>query len=708
MKRTEYIERQKKWMDEHWDYEMCHHSKFDYWILKKISYIARPGCSDNAIFNDAIIMVDTETSKKSILEIGPNHICAWTISIRAFDRNIVTLWGHKPTTLIQTINKITRTMPGDKTVLYVHNLSYDWVFIRQYAFSSWGYPSGQLNVKSHYPVKIEFDNGIILKDSLILAQRSLDKWAKDLGVEHQKAVGKWDYDKIRNQNAEYNADELEYIEHDTLAGVECIQKTMDTLKKRIYSMPYTATGIPREEVYMRGRKNNAHQKYLKSVLSYEQQIIAEKVFHGGYTHSNRYLTDITLTEKLMESLIECYDFSSSYPYVMLAYDEFPCEAYYNYGKADLNTILKSEGISFMFKLIMTDVELKSFNVRMPVLQHSKCVRVINPVLDNGRILSADYVEIYINNIDAEIIVSQYSFSKHICSDVMAAHTSYLPRWFTDYVYELYSDKCTLKNGDPVLYAIQKAKLNSLYGLCCQLPVKDTITEQYETGEYIPEHVDLEELYNKTIEKYRMVLNYQWGSVVTSLAMRNLFKLGECIDYKNGGEWIYSDTDSCYGTKWDKNKIEKYNQNCKELLKKNGYDPVVVNGREFIPGIAEFDGAYTEFRVLHSKCYAGRKADTGELKITVAGVPKRGAKCLKDDINNFKPMFVFDGLTSGKKQHTYFYLYDMGKNRPYIDEWGNETGDSIDLSNCDYRLSGNDFDWDEMLTEEISIQVYEEL
>lgn len=708
MNRQRYMEKMSKWFNDHWDYEMSHHSQFDYSILEKIAYIARPGCSDNAKFNDCIIMADTETSKKNLLEIGPNHVVAWTISIRAYNQNIVTLWGHKPSTMIHTIFKIHRIMKGEKTLIYFHNLCYDYTFLRDFMFSSWGYPVKQLNVKSHYPISIEFQNGIIFRDSLILAQRSLDKWARDLAVEHQKAVGKWNYDILRHQNTEYTTDELEYIEHDTLAGVECIQATMAVLHKRVYSMPLTATGIPREEVYKRGKDNRGHEKYKKQALTFEQQMIAEKVFHGGYTHGNRFLCNITITTELMGSNIECYDFSSSYPFVMLAYNEYPIERYVEFGNTDLKTILESEGISFLFKLTLVDVKLKDIKYPMPVLQYSKCLKVVNPVLDNGRIISCDYCTIYINNIDAELIVKQYKFSKHICTDVQAAHTGYLPRWFTDYIYELYEAKCLLKNGDKVLYSIAKAKLNSLYGLTCQKPVKETIEEDYKTGEYHTKEEDLEELYEKVVNKYRMVLNYQYGLVVTSLAMRNLFRLSECIDYAAGGEWIYSDTDSIYATHWNKEKIEGYNNNCRELLNKNNYAPVVVDGREFTLGIAEFDGAYNEFRVLHSKCYCGRNAETGKLKITVAGVPKKGVECLNDDINNFKPLFIFDGATSGKKQHTYFYLHDQGKEKWYYDEYGNETGDSIDLSPCEYKLSGDEFDWDEAFTEEVSIQVYEEL
>lgn len=709
MNRAEYIEKMKKWFDDHWEYEMTHHSEFDFWILSKISFIARPGKSDNAVYNDVIIMADTETSKKNLNIIGKNHVVAWTISIRAFDRNIVTLWGHKPSTMISTIRKIQASMHTDaKTVIYFHNLSYDWVFIRQFLFASYGFPTYQLNTKSHYPVNIEFSGGLILKDSLILAQRSLEKWAKDMQVEHQKSVGKWDYNKIRNQNEVYTADELEYIEHDTLAGVECLQKTMDILKKRIYSMPLTATGIPREETRIRANEERGHDRYLRRVLTFDQQITAEKVFHGGFTHTNRFLTNMTLTEKLMDSLIKCKDFSSSYPFVMLAFPEYAVESYTEMGKMSLKEILHSKGITYMFKLVLYKVKLRDIRFPMPVLQYSKCVKIVNPVQDNGRIIEADYLEIYVNEIDARMIIEYYKPEKTVALQVFGAHTGYLPRWFTDYVYELYRDKCELKNGDPVLYNIQKAKLNSLYGLTCQRPVKEIIEENYETSEYsVKEDFNFEEEYEKATKKRRMVLNYQWGTTVTSIAMRNLFELSKCIDFKNGGEWIYSDTDSIYATKWDEEKIAAYNRNCEKLLRANGYDPIEVNGRKYIPGIAEDDGEYSEFRSLHSKCYAKRDAKTGELKITVAGVPKKGAEALQDDINNFAPNFIFPGKISGKKQHTYFNLYDEGINKPYIDENGNETGDSIDLSECDYRLSGGEFDWDDAFTEEICIQVYEE-
>ena len=112
----------------------------------------------------------------------------------------------------------------------------------------------------------------MIKDSLILAQRKLEKWANDLDVEHKKAVGSWDYDKFRNQDTPLSTEELHYIECDTLAGVECLDKTMEALHKRIYSIPLTATGIPREQTRVRGKKYHARDWFLQQALTYDQYI----------------------------------------------------------------------------------------------------------------------------------------------------------------------------------------------------------------------------------------------------------------------------------------------------------------------------------------------------------------------------------------------------------------------------------------------------
>ena len=160
--------------------------------------------------------------------------------------------------------------------------------------------------------------------------------------------------------------------------------------------------------------------------------------------------------------------------------------------------------------------------------------------------------------------------------------------------------------------------------------------------------------------------------------------------------------SCYGTEWDQEKLTSYNDRCKALLTASGYGPVIHNDREYWLGVAELDGVYTEFKTLGAKRYACRNTD-GKLKITVAGVPKIGVQCLDDDINNFKKGLIFSGSVTGKLTHTYIYADDI-----YMDEKGNETGDSVDLTSCDYLLDDiSVIDWEKIFTEEISVQVYEE-
>ena len=98
---------------------------------------------------------------------------------------------------------------------------------------------------------------------------------------------------------------------------------------------------------------------------------------------------------------------------------------------------------------------------MPALQISKAKKMINEIEDNGRVLCAEYFEIYLNEIDLEVIAAQYTWDSAFCVNVRFAAKDYLPRWFTDYVYRCFVDKTMLKGGDAVAYSIAKAKLNSL-------------------------------------------------------------------------------------------------------------------------------------------------------------------------------------------------------------------------------------------------------
>lgn len=684
-------------------YEMTLFNKYDYKKLNIIKSVNRNSKRGKESYSDCIMMLDTETSKKFKNKIDYNYIVAFTISIRYNNENICTLYGNKSSECINCLNEINKSLLSDKKIIYIHNMSYDWVFLRKFMIGEWGTPIHQLNTKSHYPIYIEFQNGLIFKDSLILAQRKLEKWAEDLNVEHKKSVGKWNYDKIRNQNECFTDDELEYIEHDTLAGVECIDSLKKSINKRIYSMPYTATGIPRNELRKIAFQNRGKDWFNRLVPTYNQYKKLEKVYHGGFTHANRHYV-----AQIQKGLIKCYDFASSYPFVLLS-EKYPCEKFQKSENLSLYEITQqSNDYAFMYKLVAIGVKLKSDTFPMPCLQNSKMEKIINPIIDNGRILCCDYCEIYLNEQDAITILEQYEFLKHICIEVEYSKKDYLPRWLTDYIFLCFENKTQFKGGDPVLYSLAKAKLNSIYGMCCQHCVKEVIEEDYLTGEYIKNKFDENEesensekiLYQKYVNSRNSFLPYQIGVWCTSYAQKNLFELGKMCE-----KWLYSDTDSCYGINWNIQLVNDYNEKCKQKLKDNNYSSVFFNDREYWLGIAESEelkDEYSEFVTLGAKRYCGRKLKDGKLHITVAGVPKKGSECLNDNIKNFKKGMIFTGAITGKKTHTYIY------NDVFIDSDNIEVADSIDLSNCDYLLDEIEQcnDWEKLFNENVCIQVYD--
>lgn len=672
-------------------YSLVHWNMYNYDNLIDFKAVDRkynPKTKEVTTYSQYIIMVDTETSKEKkdtykLIKQGKkvvkkydqnlNYVVAFTISIRHKGENIVTLYGNKPNDCIKCIKTLVSLIVGNHVLMFIHNLSYDYVFLRKFLFDCLGVPEKVLNIDKHYPISMVFSNGLELRDSLILSGgRTLEKWGSDLNVEHKKAIGFWDYDQIRTQEELFDIDELEYIEHDTLCGVECIDKLCRTLKCKLKDIPLTATGIARRVAFNIGRKNKAKLLYNKLVLNLEQYNKFKLAFHGGYTHCNRFLGG-----QIFQG-VECYDFNSSYPYCACAF-KFPMTKFIELrGYYTINDILSNhDKFAYLVKATFVNIRLRNSKEQMPVLQVSKNLASISHndmFIDNGRILESPIYECYCTDIDLELINKQYSAEYVVISDVHRSEYGYLPRWFTDHVYKLYEDKCKLKGGDPVLYDLTKAQLNSVaYGMLAMANIKELIVEDYATGEYKEESGHENELYQKFIENRKNIYPYQWSLWITSYAMSNLHKLGECCS-----KWIYSDTDSCFSNSWNTEKIKEYNDNCEKMLAENGYKPIEVNGKLFYLGKAVLDKTCKEFKALHSKCYA-YKNEENEIQITIAGVPKKKGKKALKDLSEFNEGFIFSGSITGKLTHVYNYIPDIFIKNNII------YGDSINLIPCDYEV-----------------------
>ena len=139
------------------------------------------------------------------------------------------------------------------------------------------------------------------------------------------------------------------------------------------------------------------------------------------------------------------------------------------------------------------------------------------------------------------------------------------------------------------------------------------------------------------------LSFSYGVWVTAYArnnlLRNVMKLDKYV--------IYCDTDSIKLSKgYDKTIIEKYNQTVKNRIEFTSrklniplekFSPKDNKGKEHMLGLFEYEGNYQEFITQGAKKYAVK--EDGEIKITVAGVPKSGAKALKK-LEDFKDGLIF--------------------------------------------------------------------
>lgn len=678
---------------------MIYYKDFVFSKIKYTAYSDRKKHGDAKRWANLIITADTETSKTDVIikEHNMNKVIVWTMCIlpkkdyKYEVKNEIVLYGDTPTEFCDCISKL-KTHIKENIIIYFHNLGYDWFFLSQYICDKFGKPEPKnyLYLDPTHPLFIKWD-GWELRDSLTLSNSKLEQWCKDSNVEHGKAVGNWDYDKRRNQGDSkyFTQEEIEYIENDVRGLAECIYTYMETYHHRhVGANKLTLTGEVRADMnnsfFKINGKRNAREWFKRCKPSENVLKFLKSAYHGGDVHANRWAIGKTYKD------VTSYDFASSYPFCLLAY-RYP---YGNWYSQNTDTTIEKlrktyDKHAYLYDVTLINPRINSKNT-MPSLAVSKCF-TNNYDIDNGRIVKADIVTLKCTNIDLETHLHNYDVDAIIFNTIYKSEgLAYCPLAFASTVWEYFKKKTELKDieGSENEYRVAKGNLNSTYGMCVTSPWKDKIVVNFNDNTMTSNVSD--SAYFDYIENNRNILPYAVGVFCTSFAQNNLYKLGECC-----GQWYYCDTDSVKGKNWDEDKIKAYNDNCIELLKANPYlngeySAQNKKGQSKYLGIAEFDGNYEEFRTMGAKKYVVRS--NGELKITIAGVNKKnGAKCLKDNINNFTVGTIFDGATTGKKTSIYLPL-----EKQIID--GQELGNSIDLIECDYMLNyGQYTDLNKLLT-----------
>lgn len=555
------------------------------------------------------------------------HLYHWQLQIGL---ETPTIHGRTWDDFRAMLARLTETIDDRSTlVIYVHNLSFEWQHLRTvYDFTNEElFCTGDRKILRAYM----YDRKIELRCSYLLTNMSLSAWTKRMNVAHPKLDSdKYDHDKVRYPWDELSEEELRYCRHDVLGLCEALIAQMARDGDNLAKIPLTSTGYCRREC------KAAMQRWSRRAL-YKIQPDPEcyralrEEFRGGDTHCNRYFTG-----QILEN-VGSYDRSSSYPDVLVNC-RYPMSSWSRWTRLSVKELrrLQKLDMALLMRVRITGLRLRDPTLGDPPLSFSKCRRVINYRLDNGRILCAECLETTINDVDLTVYQDAYVWQD---MEILAGwYSSYdfLPDPLRQLVIMHYTRKTELKGtGQDLYYNLAKALVNAFYGMMVQDVTKQDVIfngVDFDLGE--------EDLEGK-LEAHRRTafLSYAWGTWCTAWARLRLWEGIKAA----GRNYVYGDTDSI---KFIGNlDLSSYNAERIRDSKANGAYATDVNGVTHYMGVFEDEtasGRYREFCSWGAKKYCHVTHD-GQLKITVAGVGKKaGAEELlaAGGMDAFKPGFVF--------------------------------------------------------------------
>lgn len=541
------------------------------------------------------------------------------------------------------LQNIYRTTSERRFVIYIHNLGFEFQFIKDFLQKEFGIDE-IFSVSSRKPLRM-CAGGLEFRCSLKQTNMSLEMATKnEKGMLHAKQAGDLDYSVFRTPSTYLNDTEFGYCMADVLSLYELIWNRLKNEHDTLETIPMTSTGYVRREVRKSCQKTKGYREFfLKQIMTPELYGLMKESGRGGDTHANRHMSGRIWSD------VHAYDVQSSYP-AMLMLKKFPITKFQAYGeiesKKELTELLESKACLFRLTL-KGNIHLKD-EIAMPYLSDSKCRDQIKARYDNGRILSADYLETTVTDIDFKIIQEQYDFDEMYVNDIYIADYGYLPECILSVVRDYFYRKTELKykieqlkktgKKDEIeelkkLYMKSKNKLNAIFGMMYTDPVRDIVTYDFENGWKETEN-DIPAALEKFYKSRNSFLVYAWGIWTTAHARNHLAQLVKATGQTNT---IYCDTDSSYAVNPDIYQIEKMNTEIrKECDVRNAYAD--IGGKRYYMGIYEFDGVHDRFKTLGAKKYVYE--DNGELTVTIAGVAKyEGSKEL-GVLENFEPGFIF--------------------------------------------------------------------
>lgn len=558
---------------------------------------------------------------------------------------------------IDDFYKLLNDFPKDLQIrIAVHNLSFEWHFLDKLTWTD------VFAKNTHKPIKAkceEFPN-IEFYCTLSLTGRSLASWGEFLHV--PKAVGDLDYNQMRTPLTPLTRTEMGYCKQDLKVMYEGLK---DELKiyGSVWKLPLTSTGKVRRIVKELLMQDEDYRRYIKELIPEDayQYDLSLKVFAGGYTHANRLFFNILWYN--INGKDGCHvDYTSDYPFQMVA-RKFPCTGW-SLCANKLPDPATFEDKAYKMHLSFKDIECQKANTYIPV---NNKVTLVNADVDNGRLIKASSCDIWVTELDWDIIRKVYKWKSVRVLEIWEADKDYLPIQFVNYILQLFHDKTVLKGVNDAECALQKGRLNGLFGMCCTALLQSIIVWKTEDLEWDIKRITTKDINDRLAElrrwgDKRYFLNFDWG-VWTAAWARWMIWNDIIIPYDR--MVMYSDTDSAFICKYI--DFTEYNKKQTNLLfnvcMERGIDfektqPKNKKGKQSFLGTLTYEEEFTEFKTLGAKRYCERWKSDGQLHMTVAGINKGAVTCLNDDLNNFKNGAVFDKDEKDVSKLLHTYIDDM--------------------------------------------------